>query len=49
MQLRFETTLKSLNRDKIKYIGRSPQAAAATGYMSVHLAELDAFLTEAMN
>jgi 2-oxoglutarate dehydrogenase E1 component len=46
---RFETCLKPLGFDPIKYVGREPGASPATGYSSVHTAQLVELLDKAMH
>ena len=44
---RFDTTLTRIGFDKMKVISRPPHAAAATGYVTVHQAELRRLLDRA--
>ena len=45
---RLETCLNPLGYDQVQVISRAPHAAAATGYVSVHQAELARLLNKAM-
>jgi 2-oxoglutarate dehydrogenase E1 component len=48
VQPRLETALSPLGVDPVSIVSRPPHAAAATGYMSVHMAELAKLLEQAM-
>jgi 2-oxoglutarate dehydrogenase E1 component len=48
VQPRFETALSPLGVAPVTIVSRPPHAAAATGYMSVHMAELTKLLEQAM-
>lgn len=48
VQPRFETAFEPLGLAPVSIVSRPPHAAAATGYMSVHMAELAHLLEQAM-
>ena len=51
VELRLATAMKALGRgdlDDIKYVGRAPSAATATGFLSVHQKEQRELVEQAL-